>query len=213
MALLAPALLLTFIAAGESALWGDRRATLFVQDHLPAWLEPLTSATNFLGHFEVMAVIALAAAVILTFIRGISEAGFVVLGLSGWLANVTLKNLAESPRPPLELAEVTASGFGFPSGHVMGTTVVLATLAYVLFRHSSPRWQVAAGAAVALTAIITGLGRVHVGAHWPSDVLGAWLWAAVWFLAILTVWRIFSRSPRPNTLPPAAPQRPRAPSA
>jgi undecaprenyl-diphosphatase len=82
----------------------------------------------------------------------------------------------------------------------MGITVVVAVMAYVLARNASPRVQLTAALAVAATAIITGLGRMHVGVHWPSDVLGAWLWAAIWFLVLTAAFRAITsrRTAVPN---------------
>ena len=42
------------------------------------------------------------------------------------------------------------------------------------------------GATACLALILlTGYGRIHAGAHWPSDVLGGWLCGTL--LAIVTV--------------------------
>ena len=98
-----------------------------------------------------------------------------------------------------------AHGLGFPSGHAMGATLVLGAAAILLTRSSaslssgdappsSPplpggEWSGVRvsrrdGTAMRRSAIalclalilLTGYGRVLVGAHWPSDVLGGWLW-------------------------------------
>lgn len=198
---------LTIAAAGDNVLPGDRRATVWVQAHMPGWLEPPTEFTNFIGHWEYMSVVALVVAGVLLLLRMRAEAVLVVASPTGWAANALLKRLVESPRPGEDLARVEATGFGFPSGHVMGMTVVAAVMAYVLTRNRGWRWRIAGGAGAVVTAVITGAGRVHVGAHWPSDVVGAWLWAGIWVGILLAGYLWYARRHDTN------PEEGEAPSA
>jgi hypothetical protein len=46
--------------------------------------------------------------------------------------------------------------------------------------------RVAVWAAAVVGTLLTGLARVRVGAHWPSDIYGAWLWTLPTLL-LLTV--------------------------
>jgi membrane-associated phospholipid phosphatase len=196
LTLLLPAIALTLFAAGDGALWADRSITVWVQEHMPRWLEPATATTNFIGRFERMAVLAVLVAAVLSLLGRPAEGVLVVASLSAWLANSILKQLAERPRPPAELASAGATGFSFPSGHVMGITVVLAILAYVLTRNAALRVKAVAGLLVVAGAIVAGLGRVESGVHWPSDVLGGWLWAALWSLLLMAAGRTFIEGQR-----------------
>ena len=69
-------------------------------------------------------------------------------------------------------------GYGFPSGHVYGDVLifgVLAVIAPVVFGRTA-----GAAARVLCLAVIVlaGPARMVIGAHWPSDVLGGYLWGA-----------------------------------
>lgn len=101
--------------------------------------------------------------------------------------NAVLKQLVGRPRPEDGVVQVTeqASGLSFPSGHTMGTVVffgIIVYLSFQLIRHRHLRLLVQALAISQMFAI--GFSRVYTGAHWPSDVLGGFLWGA-WTIALL----------------------------
>jgi membrane-associated phospholipid phosphatase len=77
---------------------------------------------------------------------------------------------------------VTAS-FGFPSGHVVGTTVVFGLtflLAGRFFRDGA--FVLATRAVCAFMVVSVGPARVWSGAHWPTDVLGGYLLALIFLI-------------------------------
>lgn len=59
----------------------------------------------------------------------------------------------------------------FPSGHAAGTMVVILLAALLFDRYRA--WSVAIALSVAI-----GFTRPMLGVHWPSDVVGGWLWGA-----------------------------------
>jgi undecaprenyl-diphosphatase len=100
-----------------------------------------------------------------------------------------LKSLIESPRPTSDVVEVTeeAENFGFPSGHASGALLVVGATAWIAARHvASPAWRIAIWTIAGAWIVLTGIGRVLVGAHWPSDVVGAWLWSVA--AMVVTTW-------------------------
>jgi undecaprenyl-diphosphatase len=98
-----------------------------------------------------------------------------------------LQLLVDRSRPPADLVGINApfGGFSFPSGHAYQSFVFygfLIFLASVLVERTWPRRAVQAFLALLILAI--GVSRVYLGAHWPSDVLGAYLLGGS-FLALL----------------------------
>ncbi|MDV9190648.1 phosphatase PAP2 family protein [Streptomyces sp. SR27] len=100
-----------------------------------------------------------------------------------------LKALVGRDRPhwvdPVDSARYAA----FPSGHAMTATVTCGLLLWVLSIHWRDEWRgwgTLAGAAV-VSVLGVGWTRVYLGVHWPSDVLGGWLfgWCCV-AVAVLT---------------------------
>lgn len=106
------------------------------------------------------------------------------VGLTYWVLTMVLsqlligpiKMLYERPRPPLPLVETT--GYSFPSGHAVAGAAIAISVVFVLIP-AGPRRRNLEMLAAAF-AVIMGLSRVRLRAHWLSDVVaGAALGAAV----------------------------------
>jgi undecaprenyl-diphosphatase len=197
--LLAFVLPLSLFAAGTSVLPGDVAVTRFVQAELPAAFEPFVAAGNVLGSTPAMiAITAIVATALL--VRRHRQLAFIVASATlAQAANVVLKLTLESPRPTSSLVQVSedASGFGFPSGHTMGTTVIALVIFYVVTRLMPVSFKRRLlQAAILFVPFITGIARIETGAHWPSDVLGAWIWGTLAAIAIISLsqsaWSRFS---------------------
>src|SRR5690606_24487609 len=103
----------------------------------------------------------------------------VATGGSG-LLNVVAKQAFARDRPELWTSIAPEHNFSFPSGHAMGSM----TLAWVLFLLAWPtRWRWPVAAAMALFVVGVGWSRIHLGVHYPSDILAGWAAATAWAIA------------------------------
>jgi membrane-associated phospholipid phosphatase len=98
--------------------------------------------------------------------------------LSGYL-NTLAKAIANQPRPFEYDTRVkklfVASGGGFPSGHTQNTVVIWG---YVASRSQSVELWLTAG----LLMVLVPLSRVYLGLHFPTDLLGGYLFGALTLL-------------------------------
>jgi undecaprenyl-diphosphatase len=129
-------------------------------------------------------------------ILGLAALGHPRLGLllavatGGRIIGGVVKVLVDRPRPDggdVDLAQLFG-GPSFPSGHVLGTTLLLGWLAYsaihvIPHRGARLSFQTVCVAAVALM----GLSRVELGAHWPTDVVGGYLVAALMLIPLMSL--------------------------
>ncbi|WP_258052608.1 phosphatase PAP2 family protein [Streptomyces sp. Ru73] len=102
---------------------------------------------------------------------------------AGQAARYGLMTLLARPRPPHRACATHASGWAFPSGHTTtaALTAELLLLAAILRVH---RGRTPLAVLVCCWAGLVGLTRVHLGVHWPSDVIGGWLFALGWIFAL-----------------------------
>jgi undecaprenyl-diphosphatase len=196
LAMVVAALSLTIEASEDETLAGDVAVAEEVQEVAAPGLNPMVRFMNWAGKPIPLALFTGLVLLVLAGQRRFVEMTLVVPTLFAHAANWLIKASAASPRPTADLVRITdpSSGWGFPSGHTMATVVicgVVAYLAYELIDHRLGRWTVVAIAGV--TPLLVGFSRIYSGAHWPSDVLGAFLWGTLFVIALVLAYRVVVR--------------------
>jgi hypothetical protein len=148
-----------------------------VQESLPPAVRELFSVVTYLGDPIFLGLIVLA-----FYYHRRDDTGAFVFGVSlGAVALTTgLKGAIARPRPPAELHAVAESGYGLPSGHALGSTVVLFALAETLEVSTRRRRYAASVVGVATIAF----SRVAVGVHFPVDVVAGVAVGAVYLVLV-----------------------------
>ena len=96
------------------------------------------------------------------------------------LINPLVKLLFLAPRPTVIDHLVAVTSNSFPSGHAAGAMTLYGAIALL---SRVPAIQLICAGLI----VVTGLSRVWLGVHWPSDVIGGWAEGAAWLL-ILSLW-------------------------
>jgi undecaprenyl-diphosphatase len=119
--------------------------------------------------------------------------GFAATGIIALLLlNPLLKFLVDRPRPPAELVGITDTlgGLGFPSGHAYHSLIVFGLLIWLASRFVTRLWlRRSIQVFLVFLILAVGLSRVSLGAHWPSDVLGAYLLGGSFLVLLLRVYQ------------------------
>jgi undecaprenyl-diphosphatase len=155
----------------------------------PWWLKEAAADLTSLGGISVLGLFALIVVLFLLSQRKWLSSLLLVLGLAGGVAlSEGLKAVFERERPPQALQAVETINASFPSGHALLSTVFYLTLGVMLTR-AFPRRRLKAyvlGCAVVI-ALLIGLTRIYLGAHWASDVFAGWSVGAAWSMALWLV--------------------------
>lgn len=186
---LAAFVMMALLAASNDTFTGDLWATRQLQSvESDLFARPL-DWTEDLAQSPLVMILAAISAVAFVLVRRLEAAALMLGTQAARLVVPLLKEGIERPRPSPDLVSVSGAptDFSFPSGHSFSAMLTFGLLFYLVSAHVRPTApRVALQTACVWVVIVTGLERVHVGHHWPSDVLGGFL-AAGLFLALF-VW-------------------------
>lgn len=111
---------------------------------------------------------------------------FMIVLIGSTTFNVLLKNYFQRARPNF-IRMVIEDGYSFPSGHTMAALSLYGIISFLMWRHipkQSGRILLIFTSAFFILAI--GTSRIYLGAHYPSDVVGAYLISGSWLM--FTIW-------------------------
>jgi undecaprenyl-diphosphatase len=199
-------LLLAFAVLAEEVVEGDTHSldvwlmSLFTVAGNPAdrigpdWFEEMVRDVTALGSYAFILVTVVIVGGYLLLVRKVDLAALMVGAIAGGMAiSHLLKELFDRPRPDIDHA-VRVFTASFPSGHATLSAVTFLTLAALLTRTRARRGVKIYFVAVAvILTILTGMSRIYLGVHYPSDVLAGWCvgsgWAILCWAAALLLQR------------------------
>ncbi|WP_052343686.1 phosphatase PAP2 family protein [Bacillus massiliigorillae] len=104
--------------------------------------------------------------------------------------NKFVKHLVARDRPSIN-PSIDAVGYSFPSGHAMLTIVTFLLVAYFVSHHfelKGPKVLVWMGAFVLI--LLTGISRIVLSAHYPSDIVGGYCLGLFCLIIALKLYRV-----------------------
>jgi membrane-associated phospholipid phosphatase len=194
VAALAAFAVLALLARANAYFGWDTEAARAVQSLDVPGMQSLMYAVSRLGDGWRPWALSGAAMLVFYLLRRRTEMFALLLSVAGGsLINRGMKMLVARPRPSAELVNVQREWAheSFPSGHVAFTVCLFGFLffaAYALLPKKSWKRR-AALTLTALPVLLVGLSRVYLGAHWPSDTLGAYLLSGIWLAFVLHQYR------------------------
>jgi len=201
------------VLSGESLDYVDRPVLSFMMAHREPWLTTVATVVTALGSSVVLVPLLATVGIWCRWMRGTWRP---IALLAGGYAGAALlygviKAVVGRPRPPVASAFRHISEYSFPSGHATQAIVAWGMLA-ALAAAGTQSWakKVAAWATAMFIAVVVGMTRLYLGAHWFTDVVGGFVLGALWLSALLTLMGVLrsgqGRGPMPTDAnpPPSA---------
>ncbi len=148
----------------------DAAMSLASFSHRVPWLDRLMIAVSAAGDgLERTTATVLIVVFLLWRRRWLAALALALVMTASAILVPSLKTAFHFARPSLLYSG--ADAFSFPSGHAASAAALFVMLAFITGRGASTSGRWIVGGLAALIIGLTGLSRIHVGAHWLSDVL------------------------------------------
>jgi undecaprenyl-diphosphatase len=197
----------TALVTTESALAIDSQAFRVADELRSPWLDHAARIVTHLGLIAIVGPAVLVAAGLLAWRRRPARAAALVTGAAlAWVSVWITKRIVDRPRPPLPL--VHTAGQSYPSAHAANSVGWLALAIALTVVIPTRTGRAAAVACGSLLAVLVGLSRIYLRAHYASDVIaGEALAVAIYALAAIVAITIRSRRNPDLARAPRAPSR------
>ncbi|HEY0100953.1 MAG TPA: phosphatase PAP2 family protein [Pyrinomonadaceae bacterium] len=185
---------LAFYARANAYFAWDRAVALWLQSWRTDALNLLMFAVSYIGYGIVPYALAAVTFLVFLFFGLRSEAFGLLLSTAGsGILNRAFKMLIARPRPAAPDVNVFRlhESQSFPSGHVTFYVCYFGFLFFVAYA-LLPKRTLARRLALTVNAsmvALVGLSRVYLGAHWPSDTIGAYFLGGLWLAFSLYMYR------------------------
>ena len=160
----------------------DPRVLAFVVGHRVPWLTGLAKTLTWLGSgFVLWPVVICSGLALWRWRREWLPAVLPALSLAGaWAWSLLTKALVARPRPPSADWLGTFHGWSYPSEHAAQALAAWGMIGLMVMVGRSFRARTLLMTGAFLIALVVGLSRLYLAAHWMTDVLGGWALAGVW---------------------------------
>jgi undecaprenyl-diphosphatase len=122
--------------------------------------------------------------ILLTYKKRIKDFLLIVFGIiGGSVINLFIKNIIERQRPENYISVVPT--YSYPSGHSSMAMIFFFLLAYVFSNKLNKKLKKVFILLNIFIILLVGFSRIYLGLHWPTDVLGGYLFGL--FIANLLI--------------------------
>ena len=161
----------------------DIDISTLVQAHTSAALDAIMQAISWFGNMPYSAITAITASLLFYLFRYKREALYVLLAMLSGAVSSAVKGIVNRPRPLQPLIRVVAKNMqqSFPSGHVMYYVILFGFIAFLMRRLIQiPKLIRGTIFYLCMALVLTiSISRIYLGAHWFTDVAGAYLLGSV----------------------------------
>jgi membrane-associated phospholipid phosphatase len=161
----------------ENLPW-DTAVLRFLQGSLPLGGDKLLSLIARTGEINVVVVLAVVGVLVLKRARRMRDAFFLTFALVGVvIGNLLVRTLVQRTQSTVWGTFAPTFESGFPSSQAADTFTIALVFAVLTW---PTRWRWLTVLLGVFYVFAVGLSRVHLGLHYPSDVLAGWTLALAW---------------------------------
>lgn len=180
--------LMAIVISLKDILAFDRVIMSFIQGLETPSLTAIMKFFTLMGSFKMIALIAIIVIIFLYIVlKHRSELIlFTIVIIGARILNRFLKEFFQRTRPDFHrLIEI--GGYSFPSGHAMNAMAAYGILTFLLWRHIlSRRGRTFLIVLSSLFILMTGISRIYLGVHYPSDIIAGYLASGFW--VAMAIW-------------------------
>lgn len=161
----------------------------------PDWTLSAVRDVTALGSTIVLTIVTLCMIGLLLVSRLYRSAALFSVAATLGFVLMTLTKSSYGRVRPADLPQLdTVTGFSFPSGHAMMSTLIYLGIVVVLEEFLTREQKVFLALCCAFLAASVGVSRVMLGVHYPSDVLAGWLIGGGLSFCLAAAMRAFRRT-------------------
>lgn len=153
---------------------------------LPDSTKPFWGALTLLGEPILVISLALFAGLIAYRQGQVATAVAFALAIIGCGINGTMKLFLHRTRPDtLYVTKMRFKSYSFPSGHAFGGLLIYGLLEDFAFSHLESPYNYLSLGLISLMVLGVGISRIYLGAHYPTDVIGGWVFGGLCLILII----------------------------
>src|ERR1700749_844572 len=183
---------------GDEVLRGDTQhfdqaVRNWVHQYASAGMTRAMTAISLLG-YNILILEMLIAFAVFAWLRWRRAAVWLAVAMAGALALDTALKFAYHRVRPVAFFGGAPHSYSFPSGHALCSFCFYGVLAGLLSaRTKALSLRIVIWTLAAMLVAVVGLSRIYLGVHYPSDVLGGYLGAAMWVSTIIVLDHVMKR--------------------
>jgi len=174
-------------------LWLTQSFQSISSDGLTSAMETVSFIFDIWGSVIIVVVIGL----LVLWRAGWREA---ILILTGGIISATaalFKSLIDRPRPSADLINVfiQEDRGSFPSGHSLFAITICGFAAYLaVTKIRNKHLRISILAVSVILVLLVGISRTYLGAHWPSDVVGGYLYGGIFLTMLIRIDKVWIKN-------------------
>ncbi|HYI14455.1 MAG TPA: phosphatase PAP2 family protein [Thermomicrobiales bacterium] len=186
------AMLLTALAIYVPQAWLDVWTINRVQEFDAPYLhEAITAVSTLTSSTGAIALWAIALVAFTVSRKWLPALAMLVMPVGGVLNQVIGELIVGRTRPDGTVVERTVPDIqaaSFPSGHVMGAVMFYGLIFFLARKIENTVLRVSIQSFSVAIVTAVGFARIWEGAHWPSDVVGAYAWGGLFLVALFAAY-------------------------